>query len=1136
MIDAEKFLTDLAIIRVSSAETSDRFTALGKLFFQLVKAGTNEEMLAFRNFYARFRYLLSRLKLSDDAQKNIDAFRRFIKEGDAKEVTPQAILQGIHLLSQLTGQMSGIPVPKTSFSSPTYFTKLFPRRNYAALRDLKVLCADWTEVLGEKEDSWFVLRAYDLLHLHNEMEIHIKKHPKCDLTVVRQVLTENAVLQLQNLSFQSGSENQFHTNFDSLIILEPDFLIDATAIGECFSSNGSNSDQFFLSRLMDNLPGSAALKGSIVGYYLDEMVRDGVKDMEGIYLTAQRNHAMKAAQLGMAEMQSIKRSIYGEHLPNIMSLVKREANKKVWIEPTYFSKDFGLQGRLDLLCIDEELDSKDIIELKSGSPSNPSSSIAWSNHKMQVVCYDMLLESTYGLNRRGSNMVFYSRCTISPYRSLVSEHREKQDAVNRRNEIVANIYRLAADNFTILQKIRSNGIPGLPSFGMAALQTFQHSYDPEKIASQYYQALMAFTLRELINAKVGDLLKEDDQEQQNGFAGLWLDSLATKESDFRIIYDLLVTDIDEQHGNISLTFSREITHSFRKGDPVIMYPKTGEEYNALSQYILKGSVKELHLDRLVVTLANKQTDYDYIKEYELWAIEPDLFERNYWSTISCLFNVLSCPDRKKRLLLGHERPAFNEGPLYFRKELTDNQNKVLQQALNARDYYLLQGPPGTGKTSTFLVNYVQELMQRTSDRIVVLAFTNKAVEKICESFRIPRNGKPVQYLRFGSRHVTDEALFLEQLQDENPDHWRKVIDRHQVFVSTVASFQNNLLLLKEFISYKQVIIDEASQLTEAAIAGILALFNKFVLIGDHQQLPAVITQEDKKCLTNNTWLNKLGVADFRISLFERLIRNAKEKAKTDEAQGGNWGNAYGQLRDHYRMHQQIAEQISRHYEVGLVPGRPEQTNRAPAYELPEDDPLYSLTQSRILFVESPSEPVLKKNRKEACLAAIIVDHLVKEGKVKPSQIGIITPFRAQIAEIKKFLPASLLQDEDFLVDTVERYQGDEREIILFSTTISNPRQVGAIQSLTDDGPTGPTDRKLLVSLSRASKQFILLGNSEALGASPVYRELLGHIKDSGGFLNSDFAMKVLTDKVLSQKENEAAGNRIDENGLHQEPE
>lgn len=1148
---AEKLLTGLEIIRTSSAETSDRFTALCKLFDQLIKAATNAEELAFRNFYARFRYLLSTLKLTGETQKNFDAFRRFIKERDEKKVTSLAIQQGILLLQQIAGLVSGATVRETgtpgqqSLSSsipnvppsPDYFSNLFPRRNYTALRDLKVLCSSWTELSGENETPYFILHAYDLTELYGEVIIYIKKQAFYDLTAIRKLLTKDTILQLQHLQPQPGTTNQFSTTFDSLIILEPDFLVDATAIGECFNSSGSNSDLFFLSRLIDNLPGSAALKGSLIGYYLDEMVRGQITDMEQIYITAQRLQAMKAAQIGSAEMLTIRQSIHQEHLKNISTLVRSERNKKVWIEPTYFSKEFGLQGRLDLLCIDEELGSKDIIELKSGTPTNPDHFIAWSNHKMQVVCYDMLLESTYGPDRKGSNTVFYSKCTISPYRNLVSEYREKQEAVSRRNEIVARIYQLAGNNFSTLEKIRQDGIPGIPRFSETALQTFQRSYAPERIASQYYQELVAFTLRELINAKVGDLLKEDEQEQQNGFAGLWLDSVATKENDFRILYDLQVTGIDRLQGNIRLSIPGERTHSFRKGDPVILYPKTKTEggYNALNQYILKGSIRELHLDHLVITLSNKQTDYNYIDEYERWAIEPDLFERNYWSTVSCLFNVLTCSDRKKKLLFGHERPAFEEGRVYHNQYLTDNQNKVLEQALNAKDYYLLQGPPGTGKTSTFLVKYVQEHLQRTRDKLVILAFTNKAVEKICESFKAPRNGKPIKYLRFGNRHVADDALFMEQLEDEDPDHWRMIIDRHQVFVSTVATFQNNLLLLKEFIPYKQVIIDEASQLTEAAIAGILVLFDKFVLIGDHKQLPAVITQDDKKCLTANTYLNQLGIKDLKISLFERLIRNAEDKAARteDKTVARDWERTHGQLQVHYRMHQQIADQISQHYKDKLIPYNDKQTNNAPVYDLPKDHLLFGLTASRVIFIESPSEPVLKKNRKEACLAATIADLLIREGKVAPHQIGIITPFRAQIAEIKKFLPKELLQNEQFVVDTVERYQGDEREIILFSTTISNPGQIGAIQSLTEDDtgidpanssdvndrphptghpdPTNPTDRKLLVSLSRASKQFILLGNSRALSASETYKDLIERIKAGGGFLNSDFAVRVLNE-------------------------
>ena len=105
-------------------------------------------------------------------------------------------------------------------------------------------------------------------------------------------------------------------------------------------------------------------------------------------------------------MQLMKRSIETEHLPNIRSLVNNQHKKEIWLEPTYFSKEYGLQGRLDILGIDRKLDTKDIVELKSGKPSNPDIITAWANHKMQLVSYDMLLQSTYGVNRQGANSIF----------------------------------------------------------------------------------------------------------------------------------------------------------------------------------------------------------------------------------------------------------------------------------------------------------------------------------------------------------------------------------------------------------------------------------------------------------------------------------------------------------------------------------------------------------------------------------------------------------------------------------------------------------------------------------------------------------------------------------------------------------
>jgi DNA replication ATP-dependent helicase Dna2 len=101
------------------------------------------------------------------------------------------------------------------------------------------------------------------------------------------------------------------------------------------------------------------------------------------------------------------------------------------------------------------------------------------------------------------------------------------------------------------------------------------------------------------------------------------------------MYDLETIEIREGQGDIHLNFTKKIDHSFRKGDMVILYPKIKEEYKPLHHHILKGSLDEIHQHSLVVCLNNKQTDYNFIRSYNHWAVEPDIFERNYWSAIAC---------------------------------------------------------------------------------------------------------------------------------------------------------------------------------------------------------------------------------------------------------------------------------------------------------------------------------------------------------------------------------------------------------------------------------------------------------------------------------------------------------------------
>ncbi|MDX1667706.1 MAG: C-terminal helicase domain-containing protein, partial [Saprospiraceae bacterium] len=103
-------------------------------------------------------------------------------------------------------------------------------------------------------------------------------------------------------------------------------------------------------------------------------------------------------------------------------------------------------------------------------------------------------------------------------------------------------------------------------------------------------------------------------------------------------------------------------------------------------------------------------------------------------------------------------------------------------------------------------------------------------------------------------------------------------------------------------------------------------------------------------------------------------------------------------------------------------------------------------------------------------------------------IGIITPYRAQIALIKKTLETHGIDKTDLTIDTVERYQGGARDIILISLCTNSVDQLASLVSLSEEG----VDRKLNVALTRAREHLVLLGNPDLLSVNPLYKALIDH--------------------------------------------
>ncbi|RMF28381.1 MAG: DEAD/DEAH box helicase, partial [Bacteroidetes bacterium] len=446
-------------------------------------------------------------------------------------------------------------------------------------------------------------------------------------------------------------------------------------------------------------------------------------------------------------------------------------------------------------------------------------------------------------------------------------------------------------------------------------------------------------------------------------------------------------------------------------------------------------------------------------------------------------------------------------PLAFQPlpQLTPHQNAVLQKALEARDYFLLWGPPGTGKTNRLLKHLVEYLFRHSSQNILLLAYTNRAVDEICGALEEVLPEDSPGYLRIGSRYATAEpyrprllSLQLESIRTRK--ELRALIDGHRLVVGTLASFDNareEMLALKKF---DLVVIDEASQILEPQLVGLLTHFPKAILIGDHRQLPAVVQQAPHLTAIQDDQLKSIGLNDLADSLFERLFRRCRQQG---------WSQAFDILEEQGRMHRDLMEFPNRQFYDGILKTLPETLptglrQSAPLERsLPPDATALekALASQRLLFLSTPIDlhsPTLKTNAHEArqVLHVLLALRRLFEASHQAldwSQVGIITPYRAQIALLKTTLAKAGLPADRLTIDTVERYQGGARDVIVLSLCTNALEQIDALVSLSSDG----VDRKLNVALTRAREQLVVIGNAELLERNPSYAAFLAFLKEKG---------------------------------------
>ena len=946
-----------------------------------------------------------------------------------------------------------------------------------------------------------------------------------------------------------------------LIVVEPDYLIDISTIANCFETYGHHPLLFTVNRLTPRLSNKHIVLGNFAGSALDDIINHPAEyDIKDTFRSNFREKALDYATCPDFDAASFKQDAERQ-VENIKGIVdeifQTFDREKAILEPSFVCERLGIQGRVDLMTTDLKL----LVEQKSGKNTfierkykNPHGSLHVEKHYVQVLLYYGILQYNFQLSPKNAHIqLLYSKyplpdglLEVEPLQKLIRE------AIRFRNQAVATEFWMADNGFDrmlpLLTPQTLNVEKQNDNFYNRYLlpqltETLAPLHQLNDLECAYFTRMMTFVIKEQLVSKVGV-----QEGVGNSNADLWNMPLAEKKETGNIYTGLTIIEKKRSssfNGYDTITLSvpqqgEDFLPNFRRGDMIYLYAyKKNEAPDVRMSILFKGSLQEIHGDRLVVHLNDGQQNPDLISG-DYFAIEHAGSDIGGTSAIRSLYTFITSPEERRQLLLGQRAPRSDKS-LTLSRSYHPDYDDIILKAKQAQDYFLLIGPPGTGKTSQALQFLVREQLAgniysqpssaysaedskhnklsetintqhstpNTQTAILLLAYTNRAVDEICNML----TENELDYIRIGNEFSCDPKYsdhLLKEVLDDNAtlNSIKSTIADARIVVATTSTMNSNAALFN-IKHFDLAIIDEASQILEPNIIGLLTVrhaerraIDRFILIGDHKQLPAVVQQSEAETEIDDGELLRINLFSCTNSLFERLILTERAAGRTD---------FIGTLHKQGRMHPDIADFANRKFyareQLECVP-LAHQLEQTLAYnETSEDETDDVLKAHRMIFI--PSKPCRqlniseKVNTEEARIITDLLRRLYRQlgNNFDPQKsVGVIVPYRNQIAMIRKEIEKLGIPElEEISIDTVERYQGSQRDIILYSFTIQSRYQLDFLTANTfyEDGQ--PIDRKLNVAITRARKQLILTGNESTLRQNQIFAELIDYIKEKGGY-------------------------------------
>ncbi len=585
------------------------------------------------------------------------------------------------------------------------------------------------------------------------------------------------------------------------------------------------------------------------------------------------------------------------------------------------------------------------------------------------------------------------------------------------------------------------------------------------------------------------------------------------------------------------TSDQDIEHNFEFGRPVMFFTLR----SSLKYFSFTGTVSYVDGDRMVITVPDSAPLLELQQSTDPIGVQLSFDETSYKLMFEALDRVMKAKNNRlaylRDLFYSHQKAGrFSFEPMKF-PWLNPTQERAVNEVLWAKDVAIVHGPPGTGKTTT-LVEAINETLMRES-QVLVCAQSNMAVDWISEKLvdrgiNVLRIGNPTRvndkmlgftYERRFESHADYPQLWairkaireLRKNRKKGSENYHQKMDRlksraaeielrinaelfgeARVIACTLVGSAHHLL---EGMKFGTLFIDEAAQALEAACWIPMRRASRVILAGDHCQLPPTV----KSIAALRAGLGK--------TLMERIAENKPEVVTL--------------LKIQYRMNDEIMRFSSDWFYGGKVESAPQIKYRSVLdYDHPitwidtgeeseerrvkseefnsssddasegseEQENSSFFTHHSSLYKEQfVGESFGRINKAEAELTLLtLAEYFTKIGKQRvlseSIDVGIISPYRAQVQYLKK-----LIKKYEFFkpyrrlisVNTVDGFQGQERDVILISLVRSNDEgQIGFLKDL----------RRMNVAMTRARMKLIILGNKDTMTKHPFYKKLWEYVE------------------------------------------